>query len=299
MVFDFVDNAGMFNMPHSLHRVLNLEKYRPGACVIGPPDYRRREEEQLLLGERPTVLLDYPVDIDRMELVDIFQWQDKTKGMISQHEFIRMVDVQAGTVSRYLREGKIVPDFMVPFSSNSYTFFYPETVERYAKEFKWQLITPANVFEKFIEFVEKMDMSYSYKPVFLKAVFAGVNNQGRASIEGVVDIMLGFYRNRREAGKIVEVPQSIYCQTEIDRAKVLRNILANPFKRFEEMHFLRHAKDLGCIEFNQHVWKKLDANVIEKLEQLCDGKITEYYGRIGFSLETTPPNISVDFDTQS
>lgn len=30
MVFDFVDNANMFNMPYSLHRLLNIGQYQPG-----------------------------------------------------------------------------------------------------------------------------------------------------------------------------------------------------------------------------------------------------------------------------
>jgi hypothetical protein len=49
------------------------------------------------------------------ELIDLFNWQDEVKGMISQLEFVRMVDVQTETIERYLREGKIAPDLEVPF----------------------------------------------------------------------------------------------------------------------------------------------------------------------------------------
>lgn len=34
IVFDFVDNANLFNMPYSLHRILNIREYRPGQYVI-------------------------------------------------------------------------------------------------------------------------------------------------------------------------------------------------------------------------------------------------------------------------
>ena len=36
MVFDFIDNANLFNMPHSIHRLLNLKDYRPGQLVLAP-----------------------------------------------------------------------------------------------------------------------------------------------------------------------------------------------------------------------------------------------------------------------
>ena len=35
MVFDFVDNANMFNCPYSLHRLLNIGEYVPGGLVLG------------------------------------------------------------------------------------------------------------------------------------------------------------------------------------------------------------------------------------------------------------------------
>ena len=36
-----------------------------------------------------------------------------------------------------------------------------------------------------------------------------------------------------------------------------RNILANPFKRFEDMQMLRHTKTLGIVQVDDAVWKKL------------------------------------------
>ena len=42
MVFDFVDNANMFNMPYSLHRLLNIGQYQPGGLGV-----REKREYQL------------------------------------------------------------------------------------------------------------------------------------------------------------------------------------------------------------------------------------------------------------
>ena len=46
--------------------------------------------------------------------------------MISQLEFVRMVDVQSETVERYIREGKIVPTLAVPISENRFFNYFSE-----------------------------------------------------------------------------------------------------------------------------------------------------------------------------
>lgn len=57
--------------------------------------------------------------------------------MISQLEFVRMVDVQSETVERYIREEKIKADLAVPISENRvFNYFREETVKMYAKKFK-------------------------------------------------------------------------------------------------------------------------------------------------------------------
>lgn len=38
--------------------------------------------------------------------IDLFNWQNSVKDMISQIEFVRMVDVQSETVDRYIKDGK-------------------------------------------------------------------------------------------------------------------------------------------------------------------------------------------------
>ncbi len=53
LVIDFVDNANMFNMPYSLHRVLNIAKYQPMAYVLAPENKRKLDQDMLFKGEKP------------------------------------------------------------------------------------------------------------------------------------------------------------------------------------------------------------------------------------------------------
>ena len=170
LVVDFVDNANMFNMPYSLHRVLDISKYQPMAYVLAPENKRKLDQDMLFKGEKPEAWLDVPIDVDDYEIIDLFNWQNSVKDMISQIEFVRMVDVQSETVDRYIKDGKIKPDLSVPFGDKRmFHYFREESVRNTAKQYGWDLITPQNMADKFMKFIETMDMSFSYKPVLLKA----------------------------------------------------------------------------------------------------------------------------------
>ncbi|MDD6847422.1 MAG: hypothetical protein PUD53_01385 [Oscillospiraceae bacterium] len=80
--------------------------------------------------------------------------------------------------------------------------------------------------------VEQMDMSYSYKPVLLKAVLTHADANGRVKISDIVDYFRSFYEARRKAGLIVEKTNSIYAKVFI-----LTKMLSETF-------FQIHSSDL-------------------------------------------------------
>lgn len=124
--------------------------------------------------------------------------------MISQNEFVRMVSVQSETISKYITEGKIIPDRVIETGYRNFNFFYEDTVKKYAAMYNWDIITPANMMDKFMEMVEKMDMSYSYKPVLLYAMLENVDEKGRVLVEDLIDYFIYFYEGRRKKGLVVE-----------------------------------------------------------------------------------------------
>ena len=183
LVVDFVDNANMFNMPYSLHRVLDISKYQPMAYVLAPENKRKLDQDMLFKGEKPEAWLDVPIDVDDYEIIDLFNWQNSVKDMISQIEFVRMVDVQSETVDRYIKDGKIKPDLSVPFGDKRmFHYFREESVRNTAKQYGWDLITPQNMADKFMKFIETMDMRFSYKPVLLKAIYEYMDSNGRVAL---------------------------------------------------------------------------------------------------------------------
>ncbi|KYH34341.1 UvrABC system protein B [Clostridium tepidiprofundi DSM 19306] len=278
MVFDFIDNANLFNMPLSVHRIFDINKYVPGEYVVASSKQRKIDEDLFRKGEKPVVYLDFPVDPSDYEYVDLFDWQKEAKNLISQIEFVRMVDVQAETLSRYIRDGKIKPDLQVPMSNKVFNYFKRETIEKYAREFGWELINAANMKDKFMKMIKTMTMSYSYKPVLLKAMLNECDEKGKALIDDIVDYFIDFYKDRKRRGLKVEKKKCIYNHDILERKDIRKNILSNPFKRFEDMRFMEKCKDIEYVRFNRYIWKKLNDEDKEWIVRWCDKKLNEYYG---------------------
>ncbi|HEY4544716.1 MAG TPA: DEAD/DEAH box helicase family protein, partial [Tissierellaceae bacterium] len=209
LVFDFVDNTGLFNTPYSIHRIFDIEEYRPGQLVVGSKTKKKLEKDLIYKGEKPAEILDIPVNILDYEIIDLFDWQKEVEGMVSVIELIQMVDVQEATVIKKIKDGELEIDLEVPAGKRTFKYIKKDKIKGYADKFGWELITPANIKEKFMEYIEKMDMSYSYKPVFLKAYIDNMV-ENKAKVEDIVDTVVEFYEDRKNQGLIVEKKRSIY-----------------------------------------------------------------------------------------
>lgn len=280
LVFDFVDNASQYNMPYSMHRLFKLSEYKPGKLVLGTKEQRAADNELYAKGEKPDAIVDFPVSATDYEAVDVFNWQDEAAGMISQMEFIRRVDAASETVEKYIREGEIIPDLIVPMSEHrTFKYFTEETLKKTADKFGWRIINDENRKELFMEMICQMDMSYSYKPVLIKAILANADDKGRIKLDDIVSYFRNYYEGRRNSGLTVEKANSIFAKGSYTDKEAQRNILSNPFKRFEDMQMLRHTKTLGIIEVEPTVWKLLNDNEKAEIEMICDSKLEEYYNR--------------------
>lgn len=277
LVFDFIDNANMFNMPLSCHRVFNIEDYVPGSLILGHGKRKFAEADFLRKGEKPVEIIDLPVNVLDYEHIDLFNWNEEAKNMISQIGFVRMVNKQSGTINKYIKDGKIQPDLCVPCASKVFNYFKEETVRKYVQEFGWTLITNENIKDMFIEFVKKMDMAYSYKPVLLKAMLNECDEKGRARVEDIVDYFIDFYNDRKARGLVAEKKKSIYNEEILDRKAVKNNIFANPFGKYEEMNFMERCNDVEFVRFNKFVWRKLSVEEKVEIDRICDEKLSLYY----------------------
>ena len=265
----------------SVDHAAEIAKYQPMAYVLAPENKRKLDQDMLFQGEKPEAWLDVPIDVSDYEIIDLFNWQNSVKDMISQIEFVRMVDVQSETVERYIKDGKVKPDLSIPFGDKRmFHYFREESIRNIAKQYGWDLITPQNMADKFMKFIETMDMSYSYKPVLLKAIYEYMDSSGRVALPDVVDYFIDFYEDRKAHGMIAEKSTSIYQKGGYTRKDVEKNILSNPFKRFEDMRFLMRCKDVETIEVNPIIFRKLTREDWLHIVDICDKRLEKYYLRL-------------------
>ena len=265
----------------SVDHAAEIAKYQPMAYVLAPENKRKLDQDMLFQGEKPEAWLDVPIGVSDYEIIDLFNWQNSVKDMISQIELVRMVDVQSETVERYIKDGKVKPDLSIPFGDKRmFHYFREESIRNIAKQYGWDLITPQNMADKFMKFIETMDMSYSYKPVLLKAIYEYMDTSGRVALPDVVDYFIDFYENRKAHGMIAEKSTSIYQKGGYTRKDVEKNILSNPFKRFEDMRFLMRCKDVETIEVNPIIFRKLTREDWLHIVDVCDKSLEKYYLRI-------------------
>ena len=265
----------------SVDHAAEIAKYQPMAYVLAPENKRKLDQDMLFQGEKPEAWLDVPIDVSDYEIIDLFNWQNSVKDMISQIEFVRMVDVQSETVERYIKDGKVKPDLSIPFGDKRmFHYFREESIRNIAKQYGWDLITPQNMADKFMKFIETMDMSFSYKPVLLKAIYEYMDSSGRVALPDVVDYFIDFYEDRKAHGMIAEKSTSIYQKGGYTRKDVEKNILSNPFKRFEDMRFLMRCKDVETIEVNPIIFRKLTREDWLHIVDVCDKSLEKYYLRL-------------------
>lgn len=80
-------------------------------------------------------------------------------------------------------------------------------------------------------------------------------------------------------GMIAEKPNSIYQKGSYTKKDVEKNILSNPFKRFEDMRFLMRCKDVETVEVNPIIFCKLTREDWLHIVDVCDKSLEKYYMR--------------------
>lgn len=255
-------------------------------------EYSTRADSSLEENEDPLLdnfteeqLADAAVLLDAVPLVADFKANENVEieEFLTQGELVKCVNVQRGTIERYIQKGKLIPDRVEQLSDNrNVKYFLAAKVPQYAEQFGWTVIDEKNRKKIFMDMVQKMSMNYSYKPIFLKALLQYANTDGTMSVWLLVSYFRQFFDNRRNANLIVEKQDSVYTDIQISDDDILRNILAYPFKRFADIGAVSYDKNSHEISINQPMWASLSADEKKEILDVCNRKLEEYF----FALET-------------
>jgi superfamily II DNA or RNA helicase len=281
IVFDFVDNSSRYNQSLSAHRVLGKSSYRPGGLILAPPNLLAAEEAALARGERPTTVLEIGLWARDYEPIDVFNWQQELANMISLPDLERELAVAEGRVRGAVERGQVKPDHVLQLGERTYVYFHRDRIEELRVAIGAPKLEAQSVRDRFMDFIEAMDMNLSYKPVMLLALLDTVDEEGRARASEVAQRFQQFYRDRRAAGLVVERPGARKVPAdELDESSVQRLMLGKPFEKFERRGFVRYDRDLAYIRFDPRLWRQLGPVECEQIRSLCRRSIESYYERL-------------------
>jgi len=281
VVFDFVDNATLYNQPLSLHRVSNKNKYRPGGFVLAPRGLLREEEEAIVRGEKPSANLEIDLWARSYQEIDLFNWQEAVVDMLSVADVEFELAVAEGFVRRAIERGIVIPDHTLTLGDRSYYYFKREHISGLRDLLGVPEVGEHNIKELFLQFVADMDMSASYKPVLLLAILDAADEGGRAKIADAVGNFRGFYEARRKAGLIVEAPRMRMARVEnLEDVEVQQAMLSMPFRKFEQRRYLKYDRDLAYVRFDPTLWRRLKPQDLIQVRAACHQGVADYYERL-------------------
>lgn len=267
-VIDVVDEYGTMVRPCSMHAIFGNSLYVPFGDITRQDYLPGQMIEIDGITER----------VERIVEVDIHTFEEKYGDYYSQEQLAREYFVNTGTITSWIRKGKITPTVEFPFGSKKISLFSPEDAEKYRKELNIQEHNDDTVRDDFFEFLEERDYSLSYKMPFLLSFIDHMDTIGDAKIEDVLTDYIAFYQDRIDKGLPVDRPSCPYnAETLKDRKMVKSSMLTNPFEKFERKRFMYYSKDLGVISLNHALLAKMSEGDWERVKEQMWEDLERYY----------------------
>lgn len=270
-VIDVVDEYGAMVRPCSMHAIFGNSLYVPFGDITRQDYLPGQMIEIDGITER----------VERIVEVDIHTFEEKYGDYYSQEQLAREYFVNTGTITSWIRKGKITPTVEFPFGSKKISLFSPGDVEKYRKELNIQEHNDETVRDDFFEFLEERDYSLSYKMPFLLSFIDHMDTIGDAKIEDVLTDYIAFYQDRIDKGLPVDRPSCPYnAETLKDRKMIKSSMLTNPFEKFERKRFMYYSKDLGVISLNHALLAKMSGEDWESVKRQMKEDLERYYKQI-------------------
>ncbi|NLE27148.1 MAG: DEAD/DEAH box helicase family protein, partial [Clostridiaceae bacterium] len=283
-VIDVVDNYATRLQPLSLHAVLGVGWYQPFANVLMPEVV----SERLPMGELE-ILDGLYEGVRTIEEINVFNYENAYGHLLNEEQLARELFVSTGTVTRWVKQGKIPPDQVFSFGRREIRLFEPARLLSIRQDLGLKEHDEETRREDFFELLEQRDYTFSYKIVFLLSFLKHANDRGEAALPELVGTYTGFYRTLLDQHGRCEAGANPYNRPEFldDPAAVQRSLLQNPFEKFERKRFMYHCRDLNYLAFDPFLWSRLDASDQLKVRLQMVEDLKDYYRNRSVALEIT------------
>lgn len=278
-VIDVVDNygasAGINKMPWSIHALLGIPNYRPWSAVLETQQPLASSEELILSGLYEQERL--------LEKINIFTFESEYPDHISDEQLARELFVSTGTVTSWVKKGKITPAVSVPLGRRAVNYYAPEQIEQIRQELGLKKHDDTTLYEDFWAFVKEGNYTFSYKIVMMLSFFEVMDHNGECNLDELLSHYTAFYQNRLDKGLAVDRSKCPYQEQDFLATPALMktSLLQNPFEKFERKRFMYHCKDLNHIAFSSVLWSRIGHHdEIQALKAHYQGELERYYEQV-------------------
>lgn len=278
-VIDVVDNygaaAGINKAPWSIHALLGIPEYRPWGSVLEGERPASNSEEVILAGLYEQERL--------LEKVNIFTFESEYPDHISDEQLARELFVSTGTVTNWVKQGKVTPAVRVPLGRRTIHYYAPEQVEQIRQSLGLKKHDDTTMYDDFWEFVKEGNYTFSYKIVMMLSFLEVMDHNGECNLDELLQGYTSFYQNRLDQGLVVDRAKCPYQDSSYlaNPTQMKASLLQNPFEKFERKRFMYHCKDLNHIAFSSVLWSRIgNDEEIQVLKDHYENELRRYYSEL-------------------
>ncbi|MEA1922341.1 MAG: DEAD/DEAH box helicase family protein [Pseudomonadota bacterium] len=277
-VVDVVDNygylGGVLNQPWSIHSLLGISQYKDFADILNPQQSGGAEEQ---------VLVSVHEQERSIQEINIFTFEEKYPDHLSDEQLARELFVSTSTVKSWVKKGKITPEVTIPFGRGMLHYFSPDRLDEIRSNLGLSKHDDSTILSDLNTFLENGDYAFSYKMIMLLNMLNLVDNAGECDLDRLVDEYIVWYRSRIDQGLPIDRERCPYDTAHLeDTGYVRKNLLSNPFEKFERKRFMHYCKDLNRISFANILWEQINgADEKQRIKTLMFNDLEKYYATLG------------------
>lgn len=269
-VIDVVDNYEGKLTPWSFNSLFKISSYSDFAGVVN--NKSKQYLDVLGLSEKEIA----------MQEVDIFTFEEKYQGYKSLEQAARELFIGTNTLSKWVKTNKDYSSLYLPLGNKVMPYFSAEDIDNIRNIKKLKVHNEETILQDFIDFIHENTLTFSFKLIFMLSMLKLADKEGEVNLDELIDNYSNFYKDRLNRKLQIDRKGCVYTEEYLrDRIKMKKNILDNPFEKYERKRFIYFSKDLNILSFNPILWSKLTEEKKKEIEELEIEFLKDYYKNMG------------------
>jgi Restriction endonuclease len=191
--------------------------------------------------------------------------------------------VDPNSVRRWLESGRLEADGYQSSGERGNYYFRRDRIEQIRAELEIEA-KPTSSEEwrqEFLDFAKSRNLSKSYKPVMVKAVFKLVDRDGKVKMDDLVKEFRDFYVQRALSGLLIEkdVPL-LQDPISVSDKDIRKLIIQMPLNRFRIKNYFDYYPDEDVVQIAPQLWQELRHYEMMDVLKEADEQLLYYYSRI-------------------